>query len=213
MKERDAQIQQLNEELELLKQQLELQKDEINTEHDKKLQQVIKKYEGIITQQELKMQSVNDELTETQEAFRSYKIRAHSAIKQKETEQPKNPEQDELIVELKRQISMLKKKVEDMNTLFVELQTAHSNNEQLAQEMVELQRKNMELNNKMDKMKEDFKQKELTFRENYDRLSQEHQELLRKQEERKKDSLSSIISLILWRQSDALSPQNQRNDQ
>lgn len=48
------------------------------------------------------MKKLSTELADTQEAFRSYKVRAHSALKQRDT--TKEQEQEEKILDLSQQV-------------------------------------------------------------------------------------------------------------
>ena len=76
---------------------------------------------------------------------------------------------------------MWKKKSEDQMALNNELQRDQTNNEQLAQEIVDLQRKNQDLNQKIDILRDDTKNKEKLWRDRYDLLVQEKDDLIIKQ--------------------------------
>ena len=101
----------------------------------------------------------------------------------RESEQPKVNDQEDLIQELRKQLSSQKKKIEELSTVHEELYKYQQNAETLSQELADAQKKNTELSLKLERAIEEVKNKEQMWKNKVEKINQENQEAFDRQAE------------------------------
>eukprot|EP01116_Phalansterium_solitarium_P010912 TRINITY_DN2649_c0_g1_i5.p1 TRINITY_DN2649_c0_g1~~TRINITY_DN2649_c0_g1_i5.p1 ORF type:complete len:1103 (-),score=482.97 TRINITY_DN2649_c0_g1_i5:137-3445(-) len=152
--------------------------ERIRVELENRFSRTRQQYEGKLQDLEMKLVTATQELVQSQEQFRAYKVRAHSAIKQQESQKGKSAEDhEEIIAELRSQLTDVRKKNTDMAQFVTELQKHQANAESKEIELVALQKKNSEMVARFAELQESLQLKEGDWQDKLETLEREKEQL------------------------------------